>query len=197
MFETKVDEALHVIRLRSGVSVEELAEVIGVMGDEAQSIVGKIRAAGHARSVRGSVIVTTAGLAADDAAVHRWRGRALRADLDLVEEFDRRFRAVNEIVKAALSEWQANRCEEVVGSFAARLRGAVDDLAFPSDGVGDVARLLDAYRQRLTKVVERAAGGDAAALSGIRTESFHSVWMELHAELIQLSGRVRTTADGY
>ncbi|WP_431950927.1 hypothetical protein [Nocardia lijiangensis] len=197
MFDTKAAEALHVIRFRSGVSVDELADLVGVPGDDAWTLVDGIRRAGYVRSVRGSFIVTADGVAADDAAVHRWRDRAPRADLDLVEEFDRHFLTANEIVKAAISNWQANRSEELVREVAAQLRSAVGDLAFPADGDGDVARLLETYRQRLIKVVERAEGGNPAALSGIRAESFHSVWMELHAELLQLNGRVRTDADGY
>ncbi|WP_067462140.1 hypothetical protein [Nocardia amamiensis] len=197
MFDTKVAEALHVIRFRSGVSVEELADLVGVPDDDARALVDGFRKAGYVRSVRGNFIVTADGVAADDAAVHQWRDRAPRADLDLVEEFDRHFLSTNEIVKAAISNWQANRSEELVREVAAQLRSAVVALAFPADGDGDVARLLETYRQRLTKLVERAEGGNPSALSGIRAESFHSVWMELHAELLQLNGRVRTDADGY
>ncbi|MEC3919181.1 hypothetical protein VMT40_31620 [Nocardia sp. CDC160] len=164
---------------------------------EAQVLVDRIREAGLVRGVRGSWIVTSDGIAADDAAVDRWRHCAEPRDLELVEQFDGSFIGPNEAVKATISRWQSHRGTLSTAEIAAELHEAVNQLAFPPDADNAVSRVFDDYRGRLLKLLDRAAEGDDSAISGIRAESFHRVWMELHAELLQLSGRARTAADGY
>ncbi|MCU1644928.1 MAG: hypothetical protein JWN03_5203 [Nocardia sp.] len=197
MFDTPAEAALHVIRLRAGLGVEPLAKILGMPPQEARVLVDTIREAGLVRAVRGNWIVTSDGIAADDAAVERWRDHAEPRDLELVEQFDRSFIGPNEAVKATISRWQSHRATLSTDEIATELHIAVSQLTFPLGAHTGVARVFDDYRERLLKLLDHAAGGDDSAISGIRAESFHQVWMELHAELLQLSGRARTAADGY
>jgi pyruvate, orthophosphate dikinase len=51
---------------------------------------------------------------------------------------------------------------------------------------------LAAYRARLDRAFEMAQGGDQRFVASPRVDSYHSVWFELHEDLIRLSGRRRS-----
>jgi pyruvate,orthophosphate dikinase len=48
------------------------------------------------------------------------------------------------------------------------------------------------YRSRLTRAMERAGEGDQRYVASPRVDSYHSVWFELHEDLIRLAGRRRS-----
>jgi pyruvate,orthophosphate dikinase len=48
------------------------------------------------------------------------------------------------------------------------------------------------YRSRLTRALEFARGGDELYVASPRVDSYHSVWFELHEDLIRLAGRRRS-----
>jgi pyruvate,orthophosphate dikinase len=50
---------------------------------------------------------------------------------------------------------------------------------------------LAAYATRLDRAAEHARGGDGRYVASPRVDSYHSVWFELHEDLIQLAGRNR------
>jgi pyruvate, orthophosphate dikinase len=55
---------------------------------------------------------------------------------------------------------------------------------------GRLARLAR-YEARLERAVRLARNGDPAYIASPRVDSYHSVWFELHEELIHLAGRTR------
>jgi pyruvate,orthophosphate dikinase len=52
-------------------------------------------------------------------------------------------------------------------------------------------RRLAAYRDRLERAAAAAREGDARYLASPRVDSYHSIWFELHQDLILLAGRRR------
>jgi hypothetical protein len=50
---------------------------------------------------------------------------------------------------------------------------------------------LDVYRQRLEAAYDRALGGETDYVSGVRVDSYHTVWFELHEDLLRMLGRQR------
>lgn len=53
-------------------------------------------------------------------------------------------------------------------------------------------RRYDVYRSRLSRALDRAANGDERYVASPRVDSYHSVWFELHEDLIRLAGRRRS-----
>jgi len=47
------------------------------------------------------------------------------------------------------------------------------------------------YRARLDRAARLAAGGDGRYVASPRVDSYHSIWFELHEDLILLAGRTR------
>ena len=50
---------------------------------------------------------------------------------------------------------------------------------------------LGLYGARLARAADQVAGGDTMYLASPRVDSFHSIWFELHEDLILLAGRTR------
>ena len=50
---------------------------------------------------------------------------------------------------------------------------------------------LDTYARRLDRALDLARQGDQRFVASARVDSYHSVWFELHEDLIRLSGRTR------
>jgi hypothetical protein len=53
-----------------------------------------------------------------------------------------------------------------------------------------------AYGRRLDGARRRFTAGDLAALTAPRQDSYHGVWMELHADILATLDRERTAVDG-
>jgi len=108
------------------------------------------------------------------------------------------FRSVNADFKALITDWQLKEGrpnDHTDASYddavLARL-GEVHDSAMRivTDASGQVPRLAD-YGAKLTTAWERVSGGDVAWLARPLADSYHTVWFELHEELIGASGLSR------
>jgi pyruvate,orthophosphate dikinase len=75
----------------------------------------------------------------------------------------------------------------VLGDFAA-LAADTDEWLTP---MPDRLPRLAEYRSRLAAAADRVASGDHAYIASPRVDSFHSIWFELHEDLILLAGRTR------
>jgi hypothetical protein len=74
---------------------------------------------------------------------------------------------------------------------------ALDDRAAPLlHRLGDAEARFAPYRQRLRAARRRVANGERDWLTSPRTDSYHTVWMELHEELLRALGLERVRDDG-
>ena len=53
---------------------------------------------------------------------------------------------------------------------------------------------FETYRSRLGRALDLVSGGDQRFVASPRVDSYHSVWFELHEDLIRLSGKTREEA---
>ena len=53
------------------------------------------------------------------------------------------------------------------------------------------ASRLKVYQKKLLAALEKAENGETAAVSDARSDSYHTVWFELHEDLLRLMGRQR------
>jgi pyruvate,orthophosphate dikinase len=54
----------------------------------------------------------------------------------------------------------------------------------------ELTRLGD-YGMRLHRALEQAQAGDHRYVASPRVDSYHSIWFELHEDLIRLAGQTR------
>jgi pyruvate,orthophosphate dikinase len=159
--------------------------------------------------------VVTAGLAISSAGAYRLTGEGKLEGADLMTAERERWGSCN--ADAALDDFVPfdHRMKETVTAWQVRdldgqqvLNDHTDpayDAAILADlGAlhGDVSTWLDGlaaglprlatYGTRLDRAYAQARAGDQRYVASPRVESYHTVWFELHEDLIRLSGRKRS-----
>ena len=176
-----------------------LALAVVATEDELRPVVATMKAAGLIAETAGMCRLSDAGkargaelMAADRA---RWGEAAATSALDVFIALDHR---VKEIVTA----WQMREVqgEQVLNDHT----DAAYDAAVLADFAGlhsdahawitplaqGLPRLSD-YSARLAEAAARVAAGEHAYIASPRLDSYHSIWFELHEDLIHLAGRTR------
>jgi pyruvate,orthophosphate dikinase len=167
--------------------------------DEASELLDRLVADGLAEIAAGSFRLTADGkavarerIAADAAS---WGPATAAAALDTFLGLDAR-------MKTTVTAWQMR---DVDGT---QEFNDHSDAAYDARVLGDLAALhaeatawltplvtglprLAAYRERLERANTAAQAGDQRFVASPRVDSYHSVWFELHEDLILLAGRTR------
>jgi hypothetical protein len=124
--------------------------------------------------------------------------RGNKAFIDDYEAFER----INVDLKGLITDWQTT---EVGGDRIANNHedndydlAVIDRLGALHDCVdGAIARLgreiprLNRYRERLLVALKKAEDGEFKWLSDAQIDSYHTVWFQLHEDLLRIVGRRR------
>jgi hypothetical protein len=187
---------LQAMRLKGRLTEAVAAACTGVPAAEVTPVLDALIDAGHATRAGAAVRITATG---------RTRLAELldaeRAGIDqqaLARAYDA-FDDVNAELKTVVTAWQlrgpdtpndhtdATYDAEVIARLVAvdeRFRPLLDDIVA-------VAARLAPYRGRFRDALEKVRGGDHAFVARPIADSYHTVWFELHEELIGLLGRTR------
>jgi pyruvate, orthophosphate dikinase len=194
-----VDDVVRALTIKGYATPDGIADALLCSPDEASGVLARLTADGLAEMAAGSFRLTadgrTVGLQkiADDTL--RWSVDDAAAALDALLVLDGQ-------VKEAVTAWQMRDVdgEQVFNDHA--------DAAYDAEVLARLAALhadavawlrplevglprLAAYRERLARAAEAAAGGDHRYVASPRVDSYHNVWFELHEDLILLAGRSR------
>ena len=193
------DDVVRALAIKGFATPEALAAGLLATSEEVAPVLERLIADGVAEQAAGACRLTERGRArgADLVAADRERWGVDRARLALDD-----FVHLDQRMKETVTAWQVR---EVDG---AQVLNAHDDPAYDAAVIGrlieldgDAARWLEAqaaglprlelYRRRLERAIEQVRAGETRYLASPRVDSYHSIWFELHEELIQLSGRSR------
>jgi hypothetical protein len=157
-------------------------------------------AGGRLAEIDGRYLLTPAGqlILAGEYSRHY---DALRAD-PAWQTACARFEIVNRELKQIITDWQA---VEVGGQRIPNDHGDADYDGRVLDRLGDLherfepvlAALVrcvprfDCHARGLNAARERAEAGEIAWVSDARLDSYHTVWFELHEDLLRLGGKQR------
>jgi len=185
---------LQAVRLKGRVTAADLAATFGTDPAEVAETVEQLTAAGL---VEGDKVLK---LSRD--------GRARLAEL-LAEERKNAdeaalsaayndFRAVNADFKAAVTDWQVKDGEPNThqdAEYDAAVLGRIDDvhqrvLPIIAAAAAQLPR-LNAYSAKLQNALDKVRAGDTTWLTRPLIDSYHTVWFELHEELIGAAGLTR------
>ncbi|MCZ6545835.1 MAG: pyruvate, phosphate dikinase [Chloroflexi bacterium] len=120
-------------------------------------------------------------------------------DADAIKDAYTRFDALNSHFKELVSDWQRTSAEGHSDDQWSELVASVESLHAGFEPIlQDVVALcprLAPYRARFTDALVALRGGDASMLASPLKDSYHTVWFELHEELIDLCGLKRSQIE--
>ncbi len=192
------DDCLRAISIKGFVPLEGLADAVLVTPEVVEPIVDQLAIDGLVSTVAGAHKLTDAGVAraAELLEVDRgaWGLDQAGAALDAFVPLDHR-------MKDTVTAWQLrDPAAQVINDHADPDydREVLDRLAQLHDNAvawltpleHGLPRLGD-YRARLDLALEQAQAGDHRYVASPRVDSYHSIWFELHEDLIRLAGRSR------
>jgi hypothetical protein len=186
---------LRALRLKGRATAEELASATGVPVDTVSSLANDLLASGGAKEMRGALVLMPPArerleelLGAEREGVDQ---AAVRASYE-------GFTPVNDDFKALASDWQMrdgdpNDHSDAAydGAVLARLPEIHVRVVPIIDRVAEQAPRIARYSDRLTAALERTQAGEHEWLLRPLIDSYHTVWFELHEELISLAGLTR------
>lgn len=190
----------HGVAISQDGSAQAVARLLGMDVGRVGRVLADLVGRGRASEVQGRFMLTPASRMALESDYSR-HYEDLRADADFAAAYEE-FERINLELKDVICRWQTVR---VAGDVVPNDHGDVDydqrvlrrlgDLHERTDHVLErLARHLPrlrTYRDRLRRALERALDYEIDYVSGTRNESYHTVWFELHEDLLRLMGRVR------
>jgi hypothetical protein len=191
---------MHGTAIRKHGSAEGIAAVVGLPVARARAALDQALAGGRIAEFDGRYMLSAAGQMILRSEYSRFYPE-LRDDAVFNTACDR-FEIINRELKQLITDWQTR---EIGGK---RLANDHSDHAYDDrviDRLGDLherfepimQRLLvclprlSYYGERFAAALERAENGEIEWVSDAKIESYHTVWFELHEDLLRLRGRAR------
>jgi hypothetical protein len=123
--------------------------------------------------------------------------------IDVIEEVYETFLPINDEVKQIVTDWQMREVDGQLvlndhqdpahdQSVIARLNDTDAKVSAALSSLCTVLPRFDCYSRRLGRALELIGQGDHTMVAAPIKDSYHTVWFELHEELIILSGHERT-----
>ncbi|HYC80744.1 MAG TPA: hypothetical protein VEB65_03095 [Solirubrobacterales bacterium] len=196
--------ALHGLAVKKAGSPAAVAAVVGADEAEVEASLEAAVAAGRAAGAKGTFMVAPAGREwLDERYPEAFAG--FRADPAASETYER-FERINRELLALFTDWQM-----VPSAGGERVPNDHSDPDYDTDVIDRLGaqheraeRVLDAfaeleprlvlYKERLDSAYDKALAGEHEWVSGARIDSYHTVWFELHEDLLRMLGREREEA---
>jgi len=191
---------LHGLAIKKHAGAGDIAGLIGLTEADARSGLDHAVASGRAHEADGRFILTPLARVILEAEYsdHYADARDDTAFMDAYEAFE----VINVQLKSIITDWQTM---EVGGQRVANDHSNHDHDNKVIDRLGDCheragaifARLekgvprLGYYRRKLLEALEKAEDGAIEWVSDARIESYHTLWFELHEDLLRIVGRTR------
>jgi len=192
--------ALHGLAVKKAGPATAVADLLGQDPDQVAAALDAAAGDGRVMAAKGMFMVTPAGRTWLDAQY----GSAfaeLRANPAAVTAYER-FEVINRELLALFTDWQMMPAgsERVPNDHSdpAYDHGVVDRIGAqheraqrPLGQFTELVPRLREYVRRLEAAYDRVLAGDLELVSGARVDSYHTVWFELHEDLLRMLGRQR------
>lgn len=192
----QVLQVLQVLRIKGRATPDTLATA---MGAEVTDVIEQCERAELVENTKIGYRITDLGRERVDELYVSERARAEAVIVDTYETF----LPINDEVKQVVTDWQmrvvdgqmvlndhADPCHD--DNVIARLHD-VDAKAAPAlESLTSALPRFDLYSRRLRRALAEIRDGDHTMVAAPIKDSYHTVWFELHEDLILLSGRERT-----
>ncbi len=177
-----------------------IAGLIGLPEARVAALLAQAEATGRALASRGAYTLSPLARVALDGR-YEFYFAELRADAAFGAQYER-FEVVNKSLKQVITDWQTI---VLGGSSVTNDHSNKDYDAAIIDRLGEIHEQVDPilaglagklprlaiYARKLLAALEAAEDGDIEWVSDIRRESYHTVWFELHEDILRIMGRER------
>ncbi len=191
---------LHGVAIKKHGTAEAVAAVAGLEESAVADLLAQALEKGRVAEAQGAYMLTPAARMALDGE-YSCVYAAERGDASFAQAYET-FEAVNRDLKQLMTDWQT---VEIAGERVANDHADKDYDAAIIDRLGDLheraegmlngltAALprLSVYRDKLLAALEKAEDGETDWVSAVRIDSYHTVWFELHEDLLRVLGRER------
>ena len=196
--------ALHGLAVKKAGGPDAVAAILGVEEAGVAAALEAAVEAGRAAGAKGTFMVAPAG--------REWLDERypeafaeFRANPAATEAYER-FERINRKLLELFTDWQmipAAGGERVANdhSDADYDAGIVDRLGAQHeraekvlDSFAELEPRLSIYKERLDAAYDKVLAGDHDWVSAVRIDSYHTVWFELHEDLLRMLGREREEA---
>ncbi|SHL42726.1 hypothetical protein SAMN05443637_12837 [Pseudonocardia thermophila] len=192
---------LHSLTLKQLATAEQLAEVTGQDLAELEAGLEKAVAAGEVMAAKGKYMITPKGREVLDG-VYPQAFTALRGTADVTDAMNAFETGVNKQVLSLTTDWQTKEIggervpndhadADYDGKILDKLSRVVDKTAKVLAPVIALDPLVDRFLDRIRDALTRAEGGETDYVSGVRVDSVHTVWFQMHEHLLRMTGRER------
>lgn len=192
--------AVHALAVKKAASAGAVAELLGLDAGDMEAALADAVSAGNVLGARGMFMVTPAGrewLASRYPVVYA----GLRADSSAGAAYAR-FERINRDLLILFTDWQSapSGGERVLNDhsdpeYDAKIIDRLGALHERTDRVFEaltaVEPRLSRYRERLDAATDLVLSGEINYVSGVKVDSYHTVWFELHEDLLRMLGRTR------
>jgi pyruvate,orthophosphate dikinase len=187
------------LRLKGMADAAGVGEAVGLSADEVAPVFAEMVAAGHASETPRGHRLTPEGKTWLDGLLDAERAGI---DTDAMNAVYERFCEHNDDFKQLVTDWQVKIVdgEQVMNDHSdeaydqaifARLADLDEEVTPVFADAAALAPRISRYLDRFAAALAALQGGDHTMLAAPLKDSYHTVWFEMHEELILLSGRNR------
>jgi pyruvate,orthophosphate dikinase len=197
--EVSDDDLLGWLHIKTISAADTLASCMLTTEDALQPVVDRLTEEGLLGRAAGSLLLTEAGTARAEELQkgdrERWGEESARRALDEFLPLDQR-------MKNTVTAWQMREADgaQVINdhtdeAYDASVLLQLGQLHADADAwlrsLGDAVSRFAQYLARFDRAMAAVRAGDSRFVASPRVDSYHSVWFELHEDLIRLAGRTR------
>jgi hypothetical protein len=191
---------MHGLAIKKHATPEAVAGILGMEVETVRTTLAQLVEGKRVVEAQGKYVLAPAARMALDSDYSRLYEEA-RANSSFREGYSG-FERLNAALKQLITEWQTidvrgqrvsndhsdkdhdDRIIDRLGELHERAETALEKLAC-------VLPRFSIYRDKLAAALEKAEGGDIAWVSDAKIESYHTLWFELHEDLLRLMRRER------
>ena len=192
---------MHGVAIKKHGTAADIASVAGLSEGRTEAVLKAGVDGGRLVETGGRYVLSPAGQMILSTEYSRFYD-ALRANAVFMAAATERFERINLELKQLITDWQT---VEIGGK---RVPNDHADAAYDEAIIGRLGDLherfepilkalvggeprLGVYARKLGEALDQAEEGKQAAVSDARSDSYHTVWFELHEDLLRLTGRQR------
>ena len=191
---------LHAFAIKKFASIEDAASQTGLDEARVRTLVSEAVAGGRLNEVDGKYMLTpTAQITLQG--VYAKVYAALRGDAGFRADYEA-FERINDELKQLMTDWQTLTIagetvandhsdpdyDERIISRLGRLHDRAERLL---ERLAHQAPRIGYYSRQLLSALEKAEDGDIRWVSDATVGSYHTVWFELHEDLLRVTGQAR------